>query len=196
MLNAPLSMLLQNAAGIAGSRLTIHDDKGEKYSLHIAAPGGDFEQLAPAIQLAIVTATGRKLTRVFAMEDVYVLQATSRATSLLTPAASTQMSFCFYDARDHKIMLMNASLGSLASELEDVIGAPVVNEAGISGEFSASFDLPTGDAEAAKAALEKNLGLTLVKAKRNIERIVLDAPQPTEKAADKATPASQPTRKP
>lgn len=190
MLNAPLSMLLQNAAGIAGSRLTIHDDKGEKYSLHIAAPGGDFEQLAPAIQLAIVTATGRKLTRVFAMEDVYVLQATSRATSLLTPAASTQMSFCFYDARDHKIMLMNASLGSLASELEDVIGAPVVNEAGISGEFSASFDLPTGDAEAAKAALEKNLGLTLVKAKRNIERIVLDAPQPTEKAADKATPAS------
>jgi hypothetical protein len=57
-LNASLSILLQNAAG---SRLTILGNTGRKYSLHVAAPRGEIGDLAPAVQLAIVSATGRKL---------------------------------------------------------------------------------------------------------------------------------------
>lgn len=192
--NASLSMLLQNAAGIAGGRLTIRDDKGEKYSLHVAAPGGEIDDLAPAIQLAIASVAGRKLTRVTALEDAYVLQATPQAASQQAAVPANQARFCFYNSRDHKVMMMNTNLDKLASALEDAIGAPVVNETGISGNFSASFDLPKGDAEAAKAALEKNLGLTLVKAKRNIERVVLEAPPAVEKVAAADKPAAAPDK--
>jgi uncharacterized protein (TIGR03435 family) len=188
ILNASLPMLLQFAGGVQGSRLVVHGDKGEKYSLHVSAPGGDFKDLAPAIQLAIITTTGMKLSHVTKEEDAYVLQATPKAASLLTPAASDQMSYCYYQPRDGKMMMMNSTLDSLASSLENAIGQPVVNEAGFAGQFSATFDLPKNDVDAAKAALEKNLGLTLVKAKRKIERVVLDPLPVPEKTAEKAAP--------
>ena len=63
----------------------------------------------------------------------------------------------------------------------------------LTGNFDANFDLPKSDMEAAKVALEKNLGLTLVKAQRSIDRIVLDAPPAPEKTANPSTPTSKPT---
>jgi uncharacterized protein (TIGR03435 family) len=82
---------------------------------------------------------------------------------------------------------MQSTLDSLVQTLETVLGKPVLNESGVAGKFDANFDLPTGNAEAAKTALEKNLGLTLVKAKRSIDRIVLDPLPSTEKDTSKTT---------
>jgi hypothetical protein len=192
-LNTPLKTLMQVAGGIPGSRLVVHGGTDAKYSLHVSAPGGDFDQLAPAIQLAIVTATGTKLSHVATMEDAYVLQTTPRAASLLPPASSEQGSMCFYNAKAGKLVMMQTSLDDLAQQLEEILGKPVVNETGLTGNFDANFDLPKSDMEAAKVALEKNLGLTLVKAQRSIDRIVLDAPPAPEKTANPSTPTSKPT---
>jgi len=69
-----------------------------------------------------------------------------------------------------------------------------VNETGIPGEFDAGFTLPKDSFESAKAALEANLGLTLVKARRTIDHVVVDPlPAPTKSsqpttAADKSAP--------
>jgi thiol-disulfide isomerase/thioredoxin len=189
-LNATVKTLMQYAGGVAGGRLVIHGGADTKYSLHVGAPGGDFDQLAPAIQLAIVTATGMKMSHVSSMEDVYVLQATPQAAGLLPPSTLKQ-SMCFYNAG--KLIMMQASLDDLAGQLEEILDRPVVNESGLNGKFDANFDLPKGDVEVVKATLEKNLGLTLVKAKRSIDRTVLDAPPVAEKAADKSAPAGQPT---
>ena len=191
-LNTPLKTLMQVAGGIPGSRLVVHGGTDAKYSLHVSAPGGDFDQLAPAIQLAIVTATGTKSSHVATMEDAYVLQTTPRATSLLPPASSEQGSMCFYNAKAGKLVMMQTSLDDLAQQLEEILGKPVVNETGLTGNFDANFDLPKSDMEAAKVALEKNLGLTLVKAQRSIDRIVLDAPPAPEKTANPSTPTSKP----
>jgi uncharacterized protein (TIGR03435 family) len=98
---------------------------------------------------------------------------------------------CFYNAG--KLIMMQTSLDGLAGQLEEILDRPVVNESGLNGKFDANFDLPKGDVEVVKATLEKNLGLTLVKAKRSIDRTVLDAPPVAEKAADKSAPAGQPT---
>jgi thiol-disulfide isomerase/thioredoxin len=197
MLNAPLSMLFSYAADMPQSRLVIHGTAPyEKYSLHLAAPDGDIHDLAPAIELAIATATGMKLSRVATEEDAYVLQATPKTASLLPPANSDRESYCFYNPNAAKLVMLKSTLGSLAQTLETVLDKPVVNETGIAGSFDANFDLPMGDVEAARAALEKNLGLTLVKAKRNIERVVLDAPPAPEKAADNPAPAAASPAKP
>jgi len=191
-MNAPLKMLMEDAGGVSGSRLVVHGVTDTKYTLHVSAPGGDFDQLAPAIQLAIVTATGTKLSHVATMEDAYVLQTTPRAASLLPPATSEQGSMCFYNAKAGKLVMMQTPLDDLSQQLEEILGKPVVNETGLQGNFDANFDLPKGDMEAAKAALEKNLGLTLVKARRSIDRIVLDAPLAPEKTAAPSTPTDKP----
>ena len=191
-MNASLEVLMQYAGGVPGGRLVVHGDTSAKYSLHVAAPGGDFDQLAPAIQLAIVTATGTKLSHVVTMEDAYVLQTTPRTASLLPPATSERGSMCFYNAQAGKLVMMEATLDSLAQTLETTLGQPVVNETGLRGDFDANFDLPKSDMEAAKAALDKSLGLTLVKAQRSIDRIVLDAPSAPKETAAPSTPTDKP----
>jgi len=194
IIDAPVGMLMQFAGGVSGSRLTVHGGSGAKYTLHVSAPGGDVEQLAPALQLAIVTAAGMKLERVTKEEDAYVLSRT--AASLLHPATQENGSMCFYNAKAGKLVMMDASLDSLAQTLEGLLGEAVVNEAGPSGEFDASLDLPKIDFDSVKAALEKDLGLTLMKARRSIDRVVLDAPQAAEKKAEQAPPADQPASAP
>lgn len=184
-MNAPVQVLMQFAGGVSGARMTVHGDNGAKYSLHLGAPGGDFEQLAPALQMAIAAATGMKLSHVTAMEDVYILQATPKAASLLSPVTSEQGSMCFFNAKAGKLVMMQTSMDGLAKTLETTLMQPVVNETGLAGQFDANFDLPKGDADSVQAALEKNLGLTLIKAKRSINRIVLDAPPA---AAEKPAP--------
>jgi uncharacterized protein (TIGR03435 family) len=191
-LNAPLQMLMENAAGVAASRLVIHGPADAKYSLHVSAPGGDIEQLAPAIQLAIVTATGMKLSHLTTEEDVWVLQSTPKAASLLPPATSEQGSMCFYNPQAGKLVMMQTTLSSLAETLESILESPVVNESGLQGKFDANFSLAKGDADAIKAALETNLGLTLTKAKRSIDHVVLDpAPAPVKTANQTGLPHSQ-----
>jgi thiol-disulfide isomerase/thioredoxin len=190
IIDASVGMLMQFAGGVSGSRLTIHGGSGAKYTLHVSAPGGDVERLAPALQLAIVTATGMKLEHVTKEEDAYVISRT--AASVLQPAAAENGSMCFYNAKAGKLVMMNASIDSLAQTLEGLLGEAVVNEASTSGEFDANFDLPKADFESVKAALEKNFGLTLSKARRNIERVVLDGPQAAEKKAEPSTSADRP----
>jgi uncharacterized protein (TIGR03435 family) len=127
-----------------------------------------------------------KMSHVITMEDAYVLEATPKTASLLPPSTSEQ-SMCFYNSKAGKLVMMQSTLDSLVQTLETVLGKPVLNESGVAGKFDANFDLPTGDAEAARTALEKNLGLTLVKAKRSIDRIVLDPLPSTEKDTSKTT---------
>ena len=192
--NMPVAALLRFALGMPGDRVVIHGDAAHAtYSMRVISPGPDIKPLAPALELAIAAAAGMKLSHVAAEEDAYVLQATPQATARLTPTASKFESMCFYDPRDGKLKMVKTSLDSLAPRLEEALGVPVVNEAGIAGEFDADFTLPKGDFEAAKAALETNLGLTLIKARRSIDRVVLDPlPTPTKPEQTPALAAKPP----
>ena len=194
-LNAPLPILFQLAAGIQSSRLVVHGGSDAKYSLHVSTPG-DLKQLAPALELAILTATGTELSHVTTQEDAWVLQATPKAASLLAPASSDEQSMCFYNPEASKLVMMQATIDSLAQQLEMTLGKPVVNESGLQGSFDANFGFPKGDVEATRAALEANLGLTLIKGRSSIERTVIDplpaSPKPADQAAQPAKPAAAP----
>jgi len=196
-LNAPLPVLFQLAAGIQASRLVVHGGADAKYSLHVSTPG-DLKQLSPALELAILTATGTRLTHVSAEEDAWVLQATPKAASLLSPAPSDEQSMCFYNPQAGKLVMMQATIDSLAQQLEITLGKPVVNESGLQGAYDANFGFPKGDVEAARTALEASLGLTLVKARRTIERTSIDplpaAPKPAAQAAPSGKPAAAPSQ--
>jgi thiol-disulfide isomerase/thioredoxin len=194
-LNAPLPVLFILAAGFQSTRLVVHSTSLANYSLHVSTPG-DIKQLAPALELALLAATGSQLSHVSAEEDAWVLQATPKAASLLSPASSDEQSMCFYNPKAEKLVMMQATLDSLAQQLEITLGKPVVNESGLQGAYDANFGFPKGDVEATRAALESNLGLTLVKAHRTIERTVIDPlpamPKPADQAAQPGKPAAAP----
>ena len=191
--NATLAMLVPWALGIPADRMTFHGDvTKDHYTLHLAAPSLDMKQLAPALEAAIVAAGGVKLTHQHQDEDVYVLQATPESKAKLDPTVSPHGHMCFVDPRSGNLKMVKTSLDGLAPVIEQLLGFPVVNEAGIAGEFDAGFVLPKDGLDAAKAALETNMGLTLVKGRRSIERIVVDVqPKPAkveDVAGEKGTP--------
>jgi uncharacterized protein (TIGR03435 family) len=195
MRNAPLSLLIPWATQLPEDRVSIHGDADKAhYNVHLNAPNLDLDQLAPLLQQAIAAAIGVKLTRHSEEEDAYVLQATAQADSKLTKTVSNHGSMCMYDAREGKLTMINTSLDDLAQSLEDALKIPVLNETKIPGEFDAGFSFPKDDFDATKAALETNLGLTLVKAKRTIERVSVDlaAVQPQSATAPAAVEKSMP----
>ena len=191
--NAPLMMLFPLALSTPWSRIEFRGNmQNARYTLHVNAPGGTLRQLAPALELALAAATGLKLSHVSREEDAWVLQATPEAASLLVPAASKQSSMCFCDPRSGKLILKNASLDDLAQTLEGFLHVPVVNETGVSGGFDAIFDLAVDDKDSARAAIEQNLGLTLTRARRSIDRIVVEAPPPPAKPPDNSPQSNAP----
>jgi uncharacterized protein (TIGR03435 family) len=174
--NASLAQLLQFAGGLSKDRFTVVEENQATYSLHVNAFGGETEQLSQAIQLAIATATGRKISHKTTEQEVYLLETTPKSSTLLPPSTGNGGSYCYYNAPSGSLVLMNKSLDKLAHTLEDATGVPILNETNLTGQFEASFNLPKTDFDSVKAALEKNLGLTLTKARRPIEHVILEAP--------------------
>jgi uncharacterized protein (TIGR03435 family) len=194
MRNASLSMLIPWALSLPSNRVSVHGDADKAhYNLHLSSSNLDVDQIAPLLENAITSAAGVKLTHHAEEEDAYVLEATPQAAARLTPTVSNHGSMCMYDARDGKLTMINTSLDDLTQSLEEALGVPVLNEAKKPGEFDAELTFPKANYEAAKAALETNLGLTLVKATRKIDRVAVDplpkAPKTAE--AGKPVPASE-----
>jgi uncharacterized protein (TIGR03435 family) len=195
MRNAPLSLLIPWATNLPEDRVSIHGDADKAhYNMHLNAPNLDLDRLAPLLQQAIAAATGVKLTRHSEEEDAFVLQATAQADSKLAKTVSNHGSMCMYDAREGKLTMINTSLDDLAQSLEGALKIPVLNETKIPGEFDAGFSFPKDNFDASKAALESNLGLTLVKAKRTVERVSVDpvAAQPQSATAPAVVEKSMP----
>jgi uncharacterized protein (TIGR03435 family) len=197
MRNVPLSDLISWAEAVPDNRVVIHAGVGKAtYSLHVSAPDLDLEQLAPALQAAIASAAGVKLTHLSAEEDAYVLQATPQTAARLVATVSNHGSMCYLDPESGKLSMVNTSLDDMVTTLEEALGKPVVNEVRIQGEFDAEFMLPKDNFDAAKAALEANMGITLVPARRAIERTVVDslpaASKPSKPASVADTPAMVP----
>jgi len=188
IMNTSVAMLMEFALGTPGDRLVIHGgDKDARYNMRLVSPESDTKLLAPIVEEAIAQATGMKLSHSVTKQDAYVLQATSQGSSKLMPTASKFESMCDFDVEEGKLKMVKTSFDDLASRLEGVFDIPVVDETGIKGEFDAEFTLPKDSFEGSKAALEANLGVTLVKTRRTIDKVQFDAlptPAKAEAAAD------------
>jgi uncharacterized protein (TIGR03435 family) len=83
-----------------------------------------------------------------------------------------------------KLKIVNLSMDNLAASLESALETPVVNETGIEGKFDAELEFPAKDADAAKAALLKTLGLELIEADRPIPMLEVSLGEKPGKAAE------------
>jgi len=149
----------------------------EYLSLHLEAPSGDLERMAPMLEQAIHLAAGIQAHRMQREEEVWTLVKTDAADKLLTAAQDLPYSYCNYNPQDGKVVMAGAKLEMLDDKLESLLKIPVLNETGLTGKYIANFDLPAGDGQAINAVFEKKLGLRLVKANRTVEHLKLEMPE-------------------
>ncbi len=165
--NAPISTLLENGAGI--TRLT-GDLPNDNYNLHVEAPNSDERVLGKAIELAIASGTGLHIERQTKTTDALVLTATPATKSHLSDHGRSIGAFL---DPQHNLKCYGATTSQIAEALEDVLGIPVVDETGLSGQITTSFKLDSKDLATVNPILEKELGVTLSAAKRPIESVVV-----------------------
>ena len=167
---------LTSFMGLPLDRIRMDNSSPNRYSLHVAAPEGTLEQLGPAVQLAVASAANLHLVRMNAEEDVWVIRTTPHSASPLQPVAPGKGQLCMYERSTGKLILQHCSLDKVAETLENYLTTPtpVLNETGIKGEISVILDLATLGPEALRSALEQNMGLTLVRARRKVERITFE----------------------
>ena len=188
VLNAKVSMLLEMGADVDGARLTVKNEPATVYDLHLRTPQNEDVDLNPAIEQAIAVAARMKIRHVTAEEDVWVLTATPQAARLLESNSSGNASACSWQPAG-KMVIMDASLDCLTESVEAFLKVPVVDETGLTGKYDVNFDLPKGTAEQISAILSEKLGLTLVKGRRPIERVIVEPLAPAPSAAASPTPA-------
>ncbi len=189
--DASPSLLLQYGAGVAPTRINTSGNLPETlYDMHVVAPNADAKSLAQSIELALASGTGLHIEHHSAITDAYVLTAKPEAKEhlLQSPFPGAAM----FDSQSQILHCMNATADQLASALETALGTPVVNETGLSGKLKANLKITPKDFTFANEALEKELGLSLVQAKRPVETVTLSAgPAAAKEAASPKAAAKQ-----
>jgi uncharacterized protein (TIGR03435 family) len=167
---------------------------GGRYNLHTVWSSADSNGplIEPFLQTAITYGLNLRVQTTTVTKSAYVLKATEAGNKLLTPTAVTNGSWMSQYWKG-KFRLVNGSMDTLATGLEEMFGVPTVNETGIKGRFDAELEFPEKDTEAAKAALLKTLGLELIEADRPIQMLEVssrDDSKKKEESKPQATPKS------
>jgi uncharacterized protein (TIGR03435 family) len=129
------------------------------------------------LRRAIATTFGLRFTRESRMADVYLLTAIHPNPENLAPTASTGGS----NSRSGpgEIQMVNATLGSLAADLEGLLGTPVLDETHLTNHYDFELRWPAKEGENPRPqtlmnAMRQQLGLELAPATRSVELIAVD----------------------
>jgi|WetSurMetagenome_2_1015567.scaffolds.fasta_scaffold124197_2 uncharacterized protein (TIGR03435 family) len=162
----------------------------KRYNLHFAWSTGEVNDslIMPFLQSAIKFGLNLQIQPKTVVRKSYVLKATAASAKLLTPTASTGGSMSGY--WKGKLKVVNQSMDSLATSLESALETPVINETGIEGKFDAEVEFPAKDADAAKTALLKTLGLKLIQADRPIQMFEVSSGYDSKKKEEPKLQAS------
>jgi uncharacterized protein (TIGR03435 family) len=188
---ASAERLLTLAYDISKNRLLLTSPLPDGlYNLHgVFTEEEDCTVTNPIVQEAITSGLRLRVQSKTVTRKAYVLKATEASKTLLTPLPPIDANGHHYS--NGKIRLANGSMDNLAAAVEEGLEVPVVNETGIEGRFDAELEFPAKDAEAAKAALLKTLGLELIQEDRPIQMLEVrsrDDSKKKEESKPQATP--------
>jgi len=69
--------------------------------------------------------------------------------------------------------MSETTMAELPAMLEEVVGRPVIDESGLDGRYQVEVTGPHESRDAFRAALEREMGLTLTPGRREIEVVVV-----------------------
>lgn len=171
--------LVAYVADVTKTRLMVPGDmKDKKFDVSIKCSkqaGCDARSLLSAALPPALGLTMRKETR---SVDVYVLTAPSDPKRLKIEKDEVLGKAFSSRTADGVWQRTNKTMESLARDLEAKLGIPVVNETGLEGGYD--WEMTVGDAEpeALIAAVNVQLGLSLRKARRDINFVVAEPVTP------------------
>lgn len=149
-------------------------ESDKKYKVSVIVPSGRENTLFPLFQQALVTTFGTNVRRETRERDVFVLGAAQGAAVKLQPSQSAAAVApsnmrSTLRAKKHRIK-------ELALQLENILGRPVIDKTGLTGEYDWEVLYSNVDKNVLLNALREKLGLELTEAKQAIEMLIIEKP--------------------
>ena len=150
-------------------------ESSQKYRVSVIVPPGREASLYPLFQQALTTTFGISVRREMRETDVFVLAVPQRKLSQLQPSRS----------KEELTMMMRGQIRSkkrpiaiLADQLENILGRPVVDKTGLTGEYDWELPYSRVDKNVLLDAVRERLGLEIVETKQPIEMLIVDKAMP------------------
>lgn len=142
----------------------------KKYKVSIIVPPGRENTLYPLFQQALSTTFGISVRREMRETDAFVLTVPQGKAPKLQPSQS----------KEGLIIVMRGQIRSnkqpiktLAEQLEQVLGRPVIDKTGLTSEYDWELPYSRVDKNILPAAVREKLGLELTETKQPIEMLIV-----------------------
>jgi uncharacterized protein (TIGR03435 family) len=146
-------------------------DKG--LSIRAKVPASHEALLRPMLQQALRATLGLSLEREESETEVYVLTALENLGRDLRRAPPGNA--VGHASEDEGLMLASkAEVRGLVSKIEAVVGKPVIDRTGLTGEFDWDLQFEPGNVESLIRAVREQLGLVLTPASERVEMLVVE----------------------
>lgn len=174
-----LAAALPSAFGVSSARLITEAElpKGN-FDLLVRLPQKQSDRVKPLLQDALRTSFGLVSRREERESDVFLLKVREAGHKGLQETASTGgMSSSSGPGR---ISTVKGRMSGLARSLESALKTPVFNETGLQDDYDYDLTWPqkgqeSPDPEVVIEALRKQLGLDLVRSRRPVEFVIVEA---------------------
>lgn len=150
-------------------------ESSQKYRVSVIVPPGRQEALYPLFQQALATTFGINVRREMRETDVIILTVPQGKAAGLEPSQS----------KEGMAMVMRGQIRSrkqriktLAEQLETILGRPVVDKTGLTGEYDWELAYSRVDKDVLLSAVRERLGLEIVETKQPIEMLIVDMTTP------------------
>jgi|GEM_PF-975014 len=184
--NVSLRWMLGKAYGLPENRIIFEKgiDENRKYNIHIKVPYDKEAQVQPIARQAIELGLRLKAREGKRDMTVMVLKLTGKKAPGLVKASPGGQFKC--SSGPGEIEASGQEFTSLVETIEAMAGIPLVDETGLKGMYDMNLKWDYAKKEALGQALESQLGIKAVEAKRKITMVTVTAEKPPE-----AKPAHQ-----
>lgn len=168
--------VINNAYDVSSARAVIPEGLArDRYDMLVSVPQAQSDSLRRALQQALETTFGLRVRRETRETDVFVLAASQGRAPALQENTSSSGSYA--RSVKGKIETYRVPIGDLARTLEYTLQRPVVDETELTGNYDVMLTWDPEKPESLFEALRK-LGLELREARRPIELLVVELPEP------------------
>jgi len=151
-------------------------ESSQTYRVSVIVPLGREAALYPLFQHALTTTFGINVRREMRETDVFVLTVPSGRVRSLQPSQAKEVGMAI--AARGRIRAKKYQIKTLAQQLEDVLGRPVVDKTGLTGEYDWELPYSEVDKNVLLNAVREKLGLELTETKQPIEMLVVEKTSP------------------
>jgi len=150
----------------------------QPYRVSVIVPPGREEALYPLFQQALATTFGINVRREMRETDVIILTVPQGKAGRLQPSQAKEVGIAMF--MRGQIRAQKYRIKTLVEQLENILGRPVVDKTGLTGEYDWELPYSKVDKNVLINAVREKLGIEIAETRQPIEMFIVEKTSPNK----------------